>query len=103
MSPTAAARGLPPRPPPARRSLAPPRAPLANPALAAAGSGDTLAGLIAGLLAQGLAPDDAAILGLYLGSRAGELAQAAVGTLPLVAGDLPSYIGQAIRELEVDR
>ena len=78
-------------------------APLANPALAAAGSGDTLAGLIAGLLAQGLPPDDAAILGLYLGSRAGELASAAVGTLPLVAGDLPAYIGRAIQELEADR
>ena len=40
-------------------------APLANPALAAAGTGDTLAGLIASLLAKGLSPDDAAILGVW--------------------------------------
>ncbi|MGN6755480.1 MAG: NAD(P)H-hydrate dehydratase, partial [Thermomicrobiales bacterium] len=70
------------------------------PALAAAGTGDTLAGLIAGLLTQGLNPADAAIAGLWLGCRAADLARAAVGTLPLIAGDLPRYIGQAIRELE---
>lgn len=75
-------------------------APLANPALAAAGTGDTLAGLIAGFLAQKLAPADAAILGLWVGARAGELARAAIGTLPLLAGDLPRFIGEAIRELE---
>lgn len=74
--------------------------PLANPALAAAGTGDTLAGIIGGLLAQGLEPADAAILGLYLGARAGELASAAVGTLPLRAGDLPDYVALAIQELE---
>ena len=75
-------------------------APLANPALAAAGTGDTLAGLIAGLLAQGLAPDDAAILGVWIGARAAELASAEIGILPLTAGDLPRFIGQAIVELE---
>ena len=75
-------------------------APLANPALAAAGTGDTLAGLIAGFLAQKLAPADAAILGVWVGGRAGELARAAIGTLPLLAGDLPPFIAQAIRELE---
>ncbi|MDP9372849.1 MAG: bifunctional ADP-dependent NAD(P)H-hydrate dehydratase/NAD(P)H-hydrate epimerase, partial [Chloroflexota bacterium] len=63
--------------------------------------GDTLAGAIGGLLAQGLGPSDAAILGLWLGARAGELARAAVGTLPLRAGDLPDHIGRAIRELEI--
>jgi ADP-dependent NAD(P)H-hydrate dehydratase / NAD(P)H-hydrate epimerase len=76
--------------------------PQANPALAAAGTGDTLAGLIAGLLTQGLTPADAAIAGLWLGSRAADLARAAIGTLPLLAGDLPRYIGQAIRELETE-
>jgi hydroxyethylthiazole kinase-like uncharacterized protein yjeF len=74
---------------------------LANPALAAAGTGDTLAGLIAGFLAQKLAPADAAILGLWVGGRAGELARAAIGTLPLLAGDLPRFIGEAIHELEM--
>ena len=66
-------------------------APLANPALASAGTGDTLAGLMGGLLAQRLSPADAAILGLWIGARAGDLASAAIGTLPLIASDLPRY------------
>lgn len=73
----------------------------ANPALATAGTGDTLAGTIAGFLAQGLDPQDAAVLGLYVGGRAAELASATVGVLPFVASDLPQAIGAAIRELEV--
>ncbi len=40
--------------------------PFANPALAVAGSGDVLSGVITGLLAQGVAPFDAARLGAYL-------------------------------------
>ena len=45
-----------------------------NPALAAAGSGDVLAGAIASLLAQGLAPPAAAQLGVWLHSRAARIA-----------------------------
>ncbi len=75
-------------------------APLANPGLAAAGTGDTLAGLIAGLLAQRIPPEDAAILGVWLGARAGDDARAAIGTLPLLASDLPPYIAKTIAALE---
>lgn len=45
-----------------------------NPALAAAGSGDVLAGAIASVLAQGLAASDAACLGVWLHSRAARIA-----------------------------
>lgn len=74
--------------------------PSANPALASAGTGDTLAGLIAGFLAQRVAPADAAILGLWVGARAADLASAATGTLPMLASDLPPTIAETIRELE---
>ncbi len=47
-----------------------------NPALAAAGSGDVLAGVIAALLAQGAPPPAAARLGVWLHSRAARLAAA---------------------------
>ena len=45
-----------------------------NPALAAAGSGDVLAGVIASLLAQGIAATDAARLGVWVHSRAARIA-----------------------------
>jgi NAD(P)H-hydrate epimerase len=44
--------------------------PFANPALAVGGSGDVLSGVIVGLLAQGIAPYEAACLGAYLHGRA---------------------------------
>jgi NAD(P)H-hydrate epimerase len=74
-------------------------APLANPALATAGTGDTLAGLIAGLLAQKLSPVDSAILGVWIGAHAADEASLEIGTLPLLAGDLPVYFGRKIVEL----
>ncbi len=74
--------------------------PSANPALASAGTGDTLAGLIAGFLAQGVAPADAAVLGLWVGARAADRASAEVGTLPMLASDLPAMIARTIRSLE---
>lgn len=71
----------------------------ANPALATAGSGDVLAGLIAGLMAQGCAPFAAAALGVYLHGVAGATARAAMGDAGVVAGDLLPFVPQAIREL----
>jgi len=65
----------------------------APPWLATAGSGDTLAGLIAGLLAQGMLPWDAAAAGAYLHGRAG-----AIAGQGLVAEDLLPAIAAALVE-----
>jgi len=69
----------------------------ANPALATAGSGDVLAGAIVGLLAQGLAPFEAAICGAFLHGQAGELARHDIGDAGVVAGDLLARLPTAIR------
>jgi NAD(P)H-hydrate epimerase len=74
----------------------------ANAALATAGTGDVLAGTIGALLAQGLAPFDAARLGVYLHGRAGELVSQRVGDAGLLASDLTALLPVARREL-VDR
>lgn len=73
--------------------------PFANPALATAGSGDVLAGAIAGLLGQGLAPFEAAVCGAYLHGLAGELARRAIGPAGVVASDLLTRLPQAARDL----
>lgn len=78
------------------------RASFANAALATAGSGDVLAGTIGSLLAQGVAPFDAARLGVFLHGRAGELASQRIGDAGLLAGDLTGALPIARREL-VDR
>ncbi|HEY3334860.1 MAG TPA: NAD(P)H-hydrate dehydratase [Candidatus Limnocylindrales bacterium] len=67
-------------------------APFENPAMASGGTGDVLAGTIGGLLAQGLAPFDAARLGVYLHGLAGELVSERIGDAGMLAGDLPDAL-----------
>lgn len=67
-------------------------APFENPAMASGGTGDVLAGTIGALLAQGLAPYDAARLGVYLHGLAGELVRERIGDAGLLAGDLPDAL-----------
>jgi ADP-dependent NAD(P)H-hydrate dehydratase / NAD(P)H-hydrate epimerase len=74
-------------------------APFANPALATAGTGDVLAGAIGALLAQGLAPFEAACLGVYLHGMAGERVRERLGDAGPVASDLPLELALARREL----
>ncbi len=69
------------------------------PALATAGTGDTLAGTIAGLLAQGLAPDAAAVCGLWLGAQAALLWAAEHGAAGLIASDLVARLPAAAHAL----
>jgi len=63
-----------------------------NPALATGGTGDVLAGVIGGLLAQGMAPGPAARLGVYLHGMAGDLVRERLGDAGLLASDLPDVI-----------
>lgn len=56
--------------------------------MATAGSGDVLTGVIAGLIAQGLRPEDAASLGVYLHGLAGEEAARTEANLCMQAGDI---------------
>jgi NAD(P)H-hydrate epimerase len=70
-----------------------------NPGMATAGTGDVLAGMLGTLLAQGLEPYEAGVLGAYLHGRAGDLAAADLTETCLVAGDLPTYLPAAVREL----
>ena len=71
--------------------------PFANPGLASAGTGDVLAGTIAGLLAQGLGTWEAAMTGVYLHGLAGEMGREEVGEAGLLASDLLPRLPRAIR------
>jgi hydroxyethylthiazole kinase-like uncharacterized protein yjeF len=74
--------------------------PFGNPALASAGTGDVLSGAIAGLLAQGLSPFDAASLGVFLHGHAGELAREGLGEAGVMASDLVPLLPLAIKKLK---
>jgi NAD(P)H-hydrate epimerase len=71
-----------------------------NPGMASAGMGDVLAGMIGGLLGQGLRAYDAARLGAYLHGLAGDLAAQARGPIGLIASDLLDTIPGAIRRYQ---
>lgn len=75
----------------------------ANPALATAGTGDILAGVIASLLAQGLAPRDAAIAGVHLHAAAGAAVAARTGDAGLLASDLLPELPRVRRALVLGR
>lgn len=71
--------------------------PVAHPALARAGSGDVLAGLIVGLRAQGLAAYESAVAGAWLHAQAGLLAVEKVGaSASVLAGDILDAIPDAL-------
>jgi hydroxyethylthiazole kinase-like uncharacterized protein yjeF len=59
-----------------------------DPAMATAGSGDVLTGVIASLVAQGLSPIEASWAGVFWHGLAGERARAKVGSHGALAGDI---------------
>lgn len=70
-----------------------------NSALAKAGSGDVLTGIISGLMAQGVSVENAAKLGVYLHGLCGELASQDLSLYSVLATDQIDYIPQAIKKI----
>jgi hydroxyethylthiazole kinase-like uncharacterized protein yjeF len=73
--------------------------PIATPALASGGTGDVLAGLIGGLMAQKLPPFEAAVTGVHIHSVAGTDLEASVGQAGVLASDLLPQIPRVMERL----
>lgn len=74
--------------------------PVASAALARAGTGDVLAGLIVGLRAQGMEAYEAALSGAWIHARCGlEAAEALGGTASVLASDLLDSIPDVLSDL----
>lgn len=70
-----------------------------NNAMAKGGSGDVLAGVISGILAQKVKPYEAACLGVYLHGMAGDYARDKKGQYSVLAGDLVDCIGEILKQI----
>jgi NAD(P)H-hydrate epimerase len=69
-----------------------------NPGLAKGGTGDALTGVITALLAQGLAPADAAAAGVYVHGLAADVAARRIGVTALLASDVIRRLGDAFTQ-----
>ena len=69
--------------------------PTGNPGMASGGTGDVLAGLIGGLMAQGLSGTNAAVVAVYLHGLAGDLAVETTTKRGMIARDLIDCIPRA--------
>lgn len=67
-----------------------------TPAMATAGSGDVLTGVMAALMAQGYKPEEATFLSVFIHGVAGELAAREHGEYGVTASDIAQNIGRAI-------
>lgn len=70
-----------------------------NSGMATAGSGDVLTGIIAGFIAQGYEPFDAAVLGAFVHGYAGDLASEVHGQAGMVAGDILGTVPLALKNM----
>ncbi len=73
--------------------------PTGNPALAKGGTGDVLTGFVGGLLGQGYAMIEAAVLGVYLHGYVADTWVEEQTDMDLLAGDLIAGAGKAIRDI----
>lgn len=69
-----------------------------NPGMATGGSGDVLTGIITSLIGQGLVPEDAAKVGVYLHGLAGDIGVQRLGEYGLIAGDIADMTALAIKK-----
>jgi NAD(P)H-hydrate epimerase len=77
--------------------------PTGNPGMASGGSGDLLAGMVAGWLGQLLDTEAACKLAVFLHGLAGDLAEADEGEQAMTASDIANHLGDAIAELTARR
>jgi NAD(P)H-hydrate epimerase len=70
-----------------------------NPGMGTGGMGDVLTGIIAGLLASGYQPMQAAALGMYIHGRAADIALEKESVESLIATDVIAYLGRAFQSL----
>lgn len=70
-----------------------------NPGMATAGSGDVLAGVVTGMIAQGYEPLKAAIFGVYLHGKSADLTIEATGYQSLIASNIIDGLGEAYLDL----
>lgn len=71
-----------------------------NPGMATGGSGDVLTGLLTGLLAQGYSTVEAALLGVWLHGKAGDLAALKHHPAAMTSGDIITEIGHAFKAVD---
>lgn len=74
-----------------------------GPGLGVAGSGDVQAGYVAGLLARGAAPAQAAVWGAYLHAVSGDRLAERVGPIGFLARELPAVAPELLAELDTGR
>lgn len=69
-----------------------------NDGMATAGSGDTLSGILAGLISQGISPSIAVPLGVYIHGKAGDKAAELKGKYAMTSTDIVNAVGTVLKE-----